>query len=120
MGAIQEAVWHVRDALRAADVPAAIDPADVSIPGVITYPGAVDYDRLDAGEATVEVDLVLVAGQLRGGDALGQLDSLVERVRAIFPAARFDAVTAAIQSQGADPFPALRTTVTLSVTTEEI
>lgn len=112
-------LWAV-DQLKAAGLNVAADPADVSLPGVIVYPNLVDYERLDADDYTLTLDLVMVAsGGGRALDALDQLGGLLTQVRAILPVGECRAITVALPSQSVDPLPALQATITLSVSPEE-
>lgn len=112
MGRLVNAIVWARDQLVAADISAAIEPADLNLPGVIVYPQRFGW-RLDAGEIEAEVELLLIARQVRALDALAQLDDLAERVAAVLPVGEFDAVMVSLSSQSADVLPALRTTCTL-------
>lgn len=113
MGRLVNALVWARDQLDAAGINAAIEPADLNLPGVIVYPSAFGW-RLGPGPIEVEVELLLVAGQVRALDALDQLDDLAERVAAVLPIGDLDAVMVNLSSQSADVLPALRTSCTLA------
>lgn len=97
----------------------ALDPADVSLPGVIVYPNTLDWSTLDGADYDLTVDLVLVAGAIGARDAVGQLDQLLAAVRSVFPVPEARAVSLALPSHSPDPLPALQATVAFRITREE-
>lgn len=115
MGRLVEAVTWARDQLTAAGINAAIEPADVDLPGVIVYPATMPA-RFGAGAVEIELDLLLIARQVRALDALDQLDALAELVAGVLPIGELSAVMFRLSSQAADVLPAFRTTLTLQVT----
>lgn len=117
MGAIGDALDEVVAQLTAAGITATTDPAAADLPGAIVYPARIDFDRLGGDGFDMDVDVVLVARQLVGRDAVDQLDTLVSAFRAWCPAVEFTAVSVALTSQAADPLPALRATLPVEVTT---
>lgn len=113
MGKLAAAVTWARDQLDGAGINAATEPADVNLPGVIVSPGVATW-RLGEDALEVELDLLLVARQVRALDALDQLDDLLEAVSAVLPIGEVHAVMVSLTgSQAADPLPALRTSCTV-------
>lgn len=116
-----DAMSQVAAAMVAAGIPTALDPADLSIPGAVVYPSRVDYDTLSAGVGGYEltVDLVLVAGDVPGLNALAQLDGLLGKLRGLWAIDEARAVSVGpLVGQSPDPLPGLSVTVTLHVSNE--
>lgn len=112
MGRLVAAVeWAVAE-LRAAEINATAEPADLNLPGVIVYPATV-APRFGEGAIEVALDLLLIARQVRTLDALDQLDELAEAVAGVLEIGELSAIMYRLSSQSADVLPAFKTTVTV-------
>lgn len=118
MAGLAAALDQVVATIKAAGVSAAVEAADLDVPGVLVYPDRVDYDRLDATTYQIDVGLLFVAGQLRAPDALDALDALIDQVATVLPLRELRAVMVRLSSQAADDLPAFQTTVSLAVSNE--
>lgn len=103
-------------------VPVELDPRDLVLPGILVIPGVIDFDRLDAGTASSDVELWLIAGDSNPRTALDEVTALLLKLRAHLGDAPSvaDPITVTISSQSPDPLPALRCPIpiTLSFTQE--
>lgn len=112
---IRDALASVAQALTDAGVKAVVDPADLTLPGAVVYPNAIDYDTLGAGDYQLTVDVVLVAGGIPTLPALDQLDGLLGTVRALWAIGEARAVSITLTNLSPDPLPGLTTSITFNV-----
>lgn len=79
---LTEACTHALDVLRGAGLAAALDPRDLTIPGVWITVDTATRDRLDQDSGTVVVQLVAVGSGSGHSVALVELDQLLAAVDA--------------------------------------
>lgn len=115
---LSQLLTDLAEALAGVDVKATHDPRRLAIPGVLLYPVNLDFDRLDAGTATVDVDLVLVAKGLGTTRALTDLEQLLGRVQQLWDVPRVETVNVNLPNHSPDPLPGFRFTLTTQVTQE--
>ena len=110
---LSESLDQVVDELQALQVAAAVDPRNLSLPGVWVTVGRYDARRLDATKtATIDVKLLLIVPDQ--GHAIDQLDELATTVASIYPI-ELTAAVVALPNHAPDPLPALVGTLTLNV-----
>lgn len=99
--------------LASATTPVAVDPRDARVPGGVLMVRTITPDRLAATPVTVEWDLVLLSAGATPV-ALDELGVMAGDVLSRFPDLTFEAVTITDPNLagGADPLPALTTTIT--------
>jgi len=102
------AIQGVVDTLVAADISAALDPADLNLPGVLVKIGTVRPEFMD-GSGTVEVLCYLTAGNTSPLDALTLLDGLLAQVDPVI-ASEGDLVPVSLAFDNGPSCPALQLT----------
>lgn len=80
------ALQDVATALSGAGLDAAIDPRDLTVPGVWVQRVTVTPDLLCAGAYTLRVRMMCVSPDVGTWDALDHLDNLQDAAMALFPA----------------------------------
>src|SRR5690606_4310117 len=65
----------------ALEVSVELDPRDLVLPGILVTPGEILFDRLDAGTASADIELWLVAGDTNPKTALDELTQLLIKLR---------------------------------------
>lgn len=98
-------------------VPVEIDPRDLVLPGILVVPGVIDFDRLDLGTASTDIELWLVAGDTNPRTALNELTALLLDVRAHLGGvpSTADPITVTLANQSPDPLPAFRCPIPLTL-----
>lgn len=87
-----------------------IEPRDLVLPAVLVSPGPINFDRLDAGTASTDIELMLIAGDSNTRTALDELTHMLLTLRRHFgnAPATAEPMSVKLPSQSPDPLPALR------------
>lgn len=110
---------EIAAALSGVGVKATHDARKLPVPGVLLYPTGLDFDRLDANVATVEVELILVAKGNAAPVALVELEGMLTSIRQLWPVNQVRAVNVNLPNHSPDPLPGFSFTLTTEVTTQE-
>lgn len=117
MHPLNVALTELVEELRSVNIAAALDPRDLTLPGVLVTPSSVDFDRLGGHDYTLEADLYLVAGNRGTDQALGELTDLVAKLRGLWPVGQAEALSLDLPNHGGS-MPALIVNLTLTVSKE--
>lgn len=111
---LSAAADHVVDALETVDIPASVDPAEVTIPGAwISLREVSDFTMCGGG--TVLVDVYLIAPDTMPRDALRILSELTERAMTVLDVEQLTTNDAIALPDGGRPKPAFKITTKIEV-----
>ena len=110
------ALLDVVELIRSANVEATDDARSLTLPGALVMPGSIAFDRLDADDYSLDVEVYLVVGDHGTSIALDQLGEMLESVRNVLGVGSAEPVTLNLINHASDPLPAFKLTATVSVT----
>lgn len=112
---------YAADLAEAIGVSVEIDARDLVLPGVLLTPGTLAFDRLSSAAASMDVELLLIAGDTNTVTALDELTDLFLKLRRHLGDQPKDAepFTVQLPSQSTTPLPALRCSIPLQFDLKE-
>lgn len=115
MAWVREALEDVAERLNAVDIPAAVDPRSLTVPGAWVTAGPIAYDRLSNDVRGLDVDVYLFTRDTGTPDALDWLADMIDAAADVFPIGDVTPQNVSLPNQAGDPLPAFVFRLTLEV-----